>query len=178
MCEFCNSNFRNSALDCVKSLTPDAVINSLKIEQFPYVLQPGHCPVCGKYLPEDQRKPIGKATRSMCRTDYQNLIASHINKNCFICRKPLPVEKVFGQVRNKREIKHHIHDGQCMHAWTIIHNIAVGDPQMSALFGIKEKGNMALEAIKALPPPNEQLKVEDILFYKGKPVKVISKQRG
>ena len=204
MCEFTRSNNKKRALDFFRSNQSKALnIHGLS-ERFPYALQEGRCPKCGRYLEDFERRPPGRATRSMCLGDYEYWVASRISYECFVCDRPLTDEKIEAQCRDNRELKHRLHDGACTHIWTIMHNVSVGEPDIACHFGKKSKrivtielpsqGNPMDDAItagrlsdpyrdqlfrptntpKALSYPVPQLRVPIQKKHNGKPVKSMS----
>jgi hypothetical protein len=141
MCEFNAPFMKSQAIQYLPSNPNRDAIPPHILLKFPYALQKEHCPVCGKYLELWERKPSARTTRSMCVRDYEALIARNMNSNCFICSIPLPKYKVSAQYGNRREISNHIHDGQCMIWWTIIHNISFGDSEMISIISSNNKDN-------------------------------------
>jgi hypothetical protein len=71
----------------------------------------------------------------MCLEHYESLIANRTNYVCFICGRPLQNIKIEAQYQNQREISNHIHEGECMQKWTIIHNVASAQPDVVSVFG-------------------------------------------
>ena len=134
MCEFCDSFHANQALSYFDSY-PERVITSQVIARFPYAFQEGCYPVCGRYLENWERSPLYRATRCMCKEDYEALIVNNITEYCFICGGLLPFSKVDAQHGRPREVKNHIHEGECIHRWTVIHNVSVGKPNFVSVFG-------------------------------------------
>ena len=102
--------------------------------RYPYqVVQEGQCLECSRTLWDKDRRPSGRATRSLCDWCYTNLIANTINHNCFICGQLLPDFKVRDQKINRREISHHIDDGYCLDYFTLVHCKVVGGVNMTFL---------------------------------------------
>jgi len=129
MCEFTDNYHKQKVFEFMRGKASNEVITPQIRSRFPYALQRGICPVCGKVLLKQERKPMGRATRSMCRRCYEELIAARINTRCFVCAKPLPSYKIEDQYDNPREVANHIHDGSCIHTWTLIHNVAVTESE-------------------------------------------------
>jgi len=204
MCEFTSSNNKRKALDFFRhNQFADMNIHGLS-ERFPYALQEGHCPKCGRYLEGFERRPSGRATRSMCLDDYEYWVANRISYECLVCSGSLPDEKICAQCRDNRELKHQIHDGACTSVWTIIHNVSVGEPDIVRRFGKRSKQIVTIELSghsnwmddatttgrlpvysreqlprpthtpKALPYPAQQPRVPIQKIYNGKPVKAVS----
>lgn len=197
MCEFSDFIHKTKAFaffggrNSPRAFPPDI------LARFPFALRAGCCPKCGRYLQDWERKPPGRATRSMCRKDYENLIARRINLNCFVCGRALQQHKVQAQYQNPREMENHIHDGACNAAWTVIHNVAIAEPEMVVGFdegygspGSEDyaeaspflndgdlAGTPALPSPefqpKALPAPGERQRFQWQRTYKGKVVKVV-----
>ena len=164
----------------------------------------GLCPVCGWDLEHWERRPAGKATRSLCKEDYERLIARTVNYDCFVCGSPLESPKVSAQRRDLREVQNHIHDGQCNNTWTLIHNVSVGEPEVMKALGLdtdlsevtvphdQHRESLLLIAVKrspeplplahgsrqgfprALPAPAERIPILLEKIHKGKPVRVLS----
>ena len=130
MCEFTEPGRLNSAMNHFARNPNSGLIRYVQ-RRFPYAFRPGCCPVCGQFLEDWQRMPVGRATRSMCEGDYLNQIAYSMSGACFVCRRALPGDKLASIRRNSREVAHHIHDGECMHMWTLIHNFSVRPPDMA-----------------------------------------------
>lgn len=128
MCEFTDSEHINKAINYFRNRNPYELLNPFIKSRFPYAFQKGRCPVCGYYLSDSEHRPSGRATRSMCKGCYEELIANKINYYCFVCGRPLVDKKIRKQKGNPREIQYHIDDGYCINAWTIIHNVAVVSP--------------------------------------------------
>ena len=132
----------------------------------------------------------------MCRDDYDRWIAGRIDAACFVCGMPLQNHKVQAQYQDPREVEHHIHEGVCKLVWTVLHNVALGEPDMVRAFGRRTShqswgtleqgfGNndfidaeftqaAALDwqpAPIALPAPGERVPQFVQRTYKGKPVR-------
>ena len=146
MCEFTDEVHKTQALSYFASF-PDRLYNPLVLERFPYAFQRGRCPVCGRPLELSERRPPGRATRSMCSYDYHNLIASRIDDSCFVCGGTLAEVKVREQYRQPREVTHHLHEGECTNLWTLIHNVSVSEPD------IVNRLSAPTRASGYLPPP-------------------------
>ena len=132
MCEFASPKMMQPATDHFSTYpkhTIGEVFSRLR-NKFPHSGHPGQCPVCGKILAQREKRPAGKCTRSMCGPCYERLIAGRINHNCFLCGGNLPNDKIMEQMKNPREIRAHMHEDICVHAWTIIHNIALAEPEV------------------------------------------------
>jgi len=135
----------------------------------------------------------------MCREDYERLIAGRIDNNCFVCGEQLENYKIQAQYRNPREVEHHIHEGECKTVWTVLHNVALGEPDMVRAFGrqMSPQPRGALEqgfgngdfieaeftqapaldwqpAPKALPAPGQRIPQFVQRTHKGKPVRTVS----
>ena len=164
MCEFTDNKHKMSALNFFNTLPNSNMVFGMVRQRLPNAFNPAHCAVCGKYLSEKERRPRGRATRSMCVGCYENNIANHINYSCFLCGMALPEDKVQAQRGNRRELKHHIHDSVCVPLWTIIHNVAVAEPDIVPQF-------------KQLPhhKPGPVLRFDMPRIHKEKPIKVLSK---
>ena len=94
-------------------------------------VKPSRCLICGKKMSYHELWPIGKCSRSLCLGCYNHWILArsrtgYINY-CFICGDQLPHYKVNAIKSNPREIGKHMHDGNCMDSFTIMHNIIVGN---------------------------------------------------
>jgi hypothetical protein len=112
---------------------------------------------------------------------------------------PLENHKIQAQYQNPREVEHHIHEGDCKTVWTVLHNVALGEPDMVRAFGRqtdiqprarleREVGNddfidaefthaPALDwqpAPKALPAPGQRIPQFVQRTHKGKPVRTVS----
>jgi hypothetical protein len=135
MCEFRDWRYKGPAMNYFGAASPRELVPPHILARFPYALQEGHCPVCGRYLEYRERNPGRRASRSMCREHYESLIVYSTTSICFVCGRVLPDEKVRAQDRNRREVANHVHEGECMYRWTIIHDVAVGDPEVTAVFG-------------------------------------------
>jgi len=207
MCEFCAQR-KNAAIKYFSS-RPDSVIAKTVTERFPYAFRKDSCPRCGRALQLREQRPQGKATRCMCTYDYEMSVPNNVgNYKCNVCGGGLPDHKVRAQYSNPREISNHIHDGECMHLWTLIHNVSIGEPDVTAMFNAYLKSSQSHDQLpspknwrpkkavfpkhrvpKALPPPIQQLRYEPenrvmrekdpiILGYKGKMVRRISEVFG
>jgi len=97
------------------------------------LVKEGHCPERGKILSFEDRRPAGRATRSLCAQCYTDLIEKTINYNCFICGRLLPKYKVKAQMQDSREISNHIDDGYCLDYFTLVHCKVVGGVDMTFL---------------------------------------------
>jgi hypothetical protein len=187
MCEFCDKLHKGAALNYFYT-HPERLVTPEVMSRFPYAFQEGCCAVCGKYLEEEERKPTGRATRSLCLYDYKNLIANTISHTCLICWGPLSADKVRAQKKTPREVDHHLHEGECTYRWTIIHNVSVGEPDALALFESPHQQSRPLppwlhvqRALPGLAPrlffPDNANKVPDLVpvpsQYKGKNIKRI-----
>jgi hypothetical protein len=168
MCEFTDNQHKNAALNFISGKSREEVVPRHVQNKFKYSLQPGRCPRCGKVLSRSERKPKGRATRSMCVECYASFIASHIDSNCFVCDMGLPDSKIIAQQKEPREVQHHLHGGACTHCWTLIHNVAVEEPDT-----INQAVQLPYQNQLALPPPEEKFRVPFFGTYKGKRVKVL-----
>ena len=93
----------------------------------------GHCPGCGVSIHIKERRPYGRATRSLCNQCYNDLILYKLNYNCFVCGGLLSHYKTQDQMANPREIKNNIDDGDCLDYFTVVHCKVVGGVDMSFL---------------------------------------------
>jgi hypothetical protein len=208
MCEFCEVNRKTASVKYFSS-HPDSMIARSVMELFPYAFRPNCCPRCGKKLQPWEQRPQGKATRCMCVDEYNAFVPNNVGSyECIICGGRLEGQKNRDQYSNPREISNHIHDGKCMHLWTIIHNVSIGEPDVTAMFDAylerpqsyaqlpSPRNWMPKKTVfqrhrvpKALPPPTEQLRYEPenrvmrekvpiISGYKGKMVRRISEVFG
>ena len=197
MCEFSDWFHKNQALQYFRGREIYGALPSGVLAGFPFALMERCCPKCGKYLQDWERRPPGRATRSMCREDYDRWIAGRIDAACFVCGLPLQNHKVQAQYHDPREVEHHIHEGTCKLVWTVLHNVALGEldmvracgrqanPQPMALldegFGdfidaeFTEELALSWEpALKALPAPGERHSQFVQRTHKGKPVRTLS----
>jgi len=134
MCEFCEAQRKNVAIKNFSS-RPDSVIARAVTERFPYAFRPNCCPFCGRALQPWEQRPQGRATRSLCTHDYNVLVPNNVGSyECLVCGSSLPDHKVRAQHGNPREISEHIHDGECMHLWTLIHNVSIGESDVVEMF--------------------------------------------
>jgi len=199
MCEFSDWSHKNKAFqDFRRGVIHNGLI-ARALNRFPYALMEGCCPKCGRPLQDWERRPQGRATRSMCRGDYERLIAGGIDNYCLVCGDRLEDYKVQAQYRNPREVEHHIHEGGCKTVWTVLHNVALGEPDMVRAFGRQTNpqqrvlldegfGNDAFieaeftqapalpwqPAPKALPAPGQRIPQFVQRTHKGKPVRTVS----
>lgn len=134
MCEFTAKKIIKKASNYFTGKNMSDLRHPLLMERFPHAFKPAHCPVCGKYLSNSERRPAGMATRSMCAECYERLVAKGISYDCFMCGNPLPNSKIRVQGENIREISEHIHDEHCINYWTVIHNVAVSEPGRESIF--------------------------------------------
>jgi len=141
MCEYTSRKNKRRALRFFKDNQAIEFNVHVLLHIFPFAFREGCCPKCGTYLETFERRPRGKATRSMCSDDYA-WVVNTINYECFVCHEFLPDRKIMVQHKNIRELKHHIHDGLCNHLWTIIHNVSVGEPDIVRLSGQESKPNL------------------------------------
>jgi hypothetical protein len=103
----------------------------------------------------------------MCVFCYDELVAGRYNANCLICKDPLPAEKIQEQLANRREIRAHMHEGQCWSIWVVLHNIVLGEIAVPTALGTQ------LSDLFRLPRPQPK----PILarnMYKDKPVRTIN----
>ena len=135
MSEFSDWSHKNQALQYFRGGQIYSALPSGVLARFPFALMEGCCPKCGRYLQDWERRPQGRATRSMCRDDYDRWIAGRIDAACFVCGMPLQNHKVQAQYQDPREVEHHIHEGVCKLVWTVLHNVALGEPDMVREFG-------------------------------------------
>ena len=188
MCEFADSYHKSRAIQYFRGRTIQNALPPGFFGRFPFALTAeGCCPTCGKYLEYWERRPAGRATRSMCAQDYENVIAKRIDGNCFVCGLQLQNHKVQAQYRNPREVEHHIHDGNCNMIWTVVHNVAIGEPFGDSRPLDDGSGNddfidaefnsmptLPLRpAPRALPAPGQRLPNLFQRTHKGKPVRTL-----
>lgn len=186
MCEFTDKEMLNKAINSLQELTPDEAFPQFISQRFPFVFQRGHCPVCGVQLSKKERRPSGKCTRSMCQNCYDSIVSSGIGTHCLVCSKPLPKEKIIEQLNEPREAKHCIEDGICMDRWTLIHNVAVMEPDIAGHFAPSKKLSPANPVLEYNPVKDDLLnqiykptqpKQQAIPIYKRKPVITIRRRR-
>jgi len=178
MCEFSEAHRKNAAIKYFSS-HPDSMIARSVMELFPNAFRPNCCPCCGKRLQPWEQRPQG-ATRCMCVDEYNALVPNNVGSyECLVCGGSLPDHKVRAQNSNPREVSNHIHDGECMHLWTLIHNVSIGEPDVMAMFRgqvespqsyvqLPSPRNWMPKSVvfprcrvpKALPPPTEQLRYD------------------
>jgi hypothetical protein len=167
MCEFTDNQHKTATLNFIGDKSIEEVVPPNVQNKFRYFLQQGHCPRCGKVLSRSERKPSGRATRSMCVECYDRLITSHISNNCFLCDMGLPDSKINAQKKEPREVTHRLHDGACTHSWTLIHNVAVEEPDT-----INQAAQLPHQNPLALPPPGPKIR-DPFETYKMKRVRVL-----
>jgi len=204
MCEFCEVNRKTASVKYFSS-HPDSMIARSVTQRFPNAFRPNRCPCCGKRLQPWEQRPQGRATRCMCIHEYNALVPNNVGScECLVCGGGLPDHKVRAQNSNQREISNHIYDGECMHLWTLIHNVSIGEPDVTAMFDAFLESPQSFAQLpspgscsprnavfprrrvpKALPPPVQQLRYDPenrvmrekepiISEYKGKLVRRIS----
>ena len=178
MCEFCEVNRKTASVKYFSS-HPDSMIARSVTQRFPNAFRPNCCPCCGKRLQPWEQRPQGRATRCMCIHEYNALVPNNVGScECLVCGGGLPDHKVRAQNSNQREISNHIHDGECMHLWTLIHNVSIGEPDVTAMFAqpftdshahydhpdqthFWEQPHLSLPRVhKFLPPPQPQVRYE------------------
>ena len=196
MCEFSDWSHKNKALQYFRGGQIYDALPSGVFARFQFALMEGCCPKCGRYLQDWERRPQGRATRSMCRDDYDRWIAGRIDAACFVCGMPLQNHKVQAQYQDPREVEHHIHEGTCRMVWTVLHNVALGEPNMVRAFGrqaspqptglldeglgdfidaeFSEELALPWEPLpKALPAPGQRIPQFVQRTHKGKPVRTV-----
>jgi len=207
MCEFSEAHRKTASVKYFSN-HPDSMIARNVTERFPNAFRPNCCPCCGKRLQPWEQRPQGGATRCMCIHEYNALVPNNVGScECLVCgvdSGSLPDHKVRAQHGNPREISNHIHDGECMHLWTLVHNVSIGEPDVMRMFRGQLEGPQSFAQLpspknwmpknavfprrrvpKALPPPLAQLRYEMekpvmrekepiISEYKGKLVRRIS----
>jgi hypothetical protein len=135
----CNPSSVENKVGAVKYIRNNGIGNRILIpdfmERFQHAFQPSRCPVDGVFLTKSQMRPSGRATRCMCYKDYKRLIVDQPKRHCFICSDPLPDSKIEEQLQNTREIRAHMHEGECWSWWTIVHNVVLGDRELPKLLG-------------------------------------------
>ena len=198
MCEFSDWFHKNKAFQDFSAGVIHSALLSAVNARFRFALMAGCCPKCGRPLQDWERRPQGRATRSMCREDYEHWIAGRIDNNCFVCGDRLEDYKVQAQYQNPREVEHHICEGACKTVWTVLHNVALGEPDMVRAFGgqtsLQPRGTLeqgfgdgdfieaeftpaaALDwqpAPRALPAPGQRIPQFVQRIHKGKPVRTV-----
>jgi hypothetical protein len=134
MCEFSENHRKRDSVNYFIG-HPNSMIARAVLERFPYAFKDNLCPRCGKHLQPWEQRPEGRATRCMCTHDYNTLIPNRVGSyECLVCGGGLPDHKIRAQHGNAREVSNHIHDGECMHLWTLIHNVSIGEPDVVAMF--------------------------------------------
>jgi hypothetical protein len=202
MCEFSENHRKRDSVNYFIG-QPNTVMARAVLERFPYAFRKGRCPRCGKPLQFWEQRPQGRATRCMCTQDYDWIVPKSVGSDkCIVCGGNLPDHKVRAQYRNPREISEHIHDGECMHLWSIVHNFSIGEPDVVEMLCRRFNGFDAHhdrldnthswdyphlpppQKQKFLPFPQNQLRYEPSeknvpqrvlarLEYKGKPIRNI-----
>lgn len=181
MCEYTDKEHRKKGLKFLRNNHPQNILNTHIKRRFPYSLRRGCCPVCGYHLSHLERWPPGRASRSMCVSCYEELIVNRINHNCFVCGRPLSNRKIKKQMNNPREIQFHIEDGYCENLWTIIHNIAVGEPEFVDVTPRTKNISFTPKSIQLkqnddgilIPLDSGMKNILGHQSHKGKPIKVI-----
>ncbi len=130
MCEFTNDKNKKEALKFMMNQPKEVMMNPYTMSVFPNAYKKGHCPRCGEYLQHHERYPEGHATRSMCYSCYMDMIVENMGRNCLMCSGELPKSKIKEIKSNPREVREHMHEGPCKNLYTVIHNVAVGDPDV------------------------------------------------
>lgn len=125
MCEFCK--YKSMADAFVQRYGAAGILTPQMKALFPYALQPGCCPVCGRPLSHEERNPVGRASRCMCDPCYERMILSHVSEECMVCGCRLPNQKIYEQQNSPREVRAKIHEGDCMARWVMVH--IVGNSQ-------------------------------------------------
>lgn len=135
MCEFCHSNMKGMAMNAAQHFRSGAGLPGIVQAGFPNALLPYCCPVCGRYLQEHEKNAPGAAcTRSMCQADYNAVFAGNVSTSCKVCGGQLDQHKVVAQQQNPREVRNHIHEGNCLALWSLIHNVSYGSPEFVQLY--------------------------------------------
>ena len=132
MCEFCRRQHKTAAMHFANQVRSADQLAAVVRQSFPYALRPYCCPVCGRFLQDHERRPMNAAcTRSLCETDYNRLFAGNVSSACKICGGQLDPAKISAQQANPREVRNHIHEGDCLALWALIHNVAHGSPEFA-----------------------------------------------
>ncbi len=190
MCEFTDKKYIKKATDYFTGKNINDIRHPLLMRRFPHAFEPAHCPVCGTYLSLHERRPFGRATRSMCAECYEILVTDGTSYSCFLCGRTLPEYKIRVQRHNIREIREHIHDEACLEYWTVIHNIAVNEPDATPdiklipehtqsgipfedFINQRQIGDRIIDADHVKIPRRNALQVPLTNSYKGKPVKFL-----
>ena len=198
MCEFSEAHRKTASVKYFSN-HPDSMIARSVTERFPNAFRPNCCPRCGKRLQPWEQRPQSGATRCMCTSDYEMLVPNNVGSDeCIVCGGSLPDQKVWAQSSNPREISNHIHDGECMLLWGLIHNISLGgEPDVTAVFNAYLKNSQSYAQLpsprnwmpkkavfprhrvpKALPPPIQQLRYEPENRVMREKVPIISEYKG
>jgi hypothetical protein len=127
MCDYKKKKYVKGAMNYVRA---GGTIPNNVSSAFPNAGQPGICPKCGG--PRAMKPGWAQTERSMCEYCFRGYIENNVgDPSCFVCGQHLPYYMVEAQGKNPRGINLHIHDGPCTHIWTIIHNMAIGNPKIN-----------------------------------------------
>ena len=180
MCEFTDKKHFKRAMKFFHNNNISDPRHPEIMKRFAHAFEPSHCPVCGDYLSERERRPNGLSTRSMCSRCYEALIENSISYDCFLCGGRLPDSKIQAQRSNIREISEHIHDDNCFEYWTVMHNTVVdgpSKPKIPVLIPRRTPSSLLLKE-----PMDNRLQIEysnpnnfipSPRFHNGKAVKVL-----
>ena len=94
----------------------------------PFKVRFKHCVSSGMPLTDQYMYHTGAATKCLDESEYQRIFVQDTRPICKVCGSPLPGDKARRIMMNPREVMSHIHDGECMAYWTMLHS-AVVDPQ-------------------------------------------------
>ena len=88
--------------------------------------QYGVCMFCNRTsLTEKYMHHTGICSKSLCESRYQYLFACNYGNRCGVCGRVLQENKILNLRNNPREVRFHIHEGECLAAYALGHTSVV-----------------------------------------------------
>lgn len=109
---------------------PTDLLQTMMEVMFPRAFIAGACPVCEMQLQSDTL-PMNWPDSSLCRWCYKTYVADCMGDPlCLVCQDYLDQAMIQRQFDNHINITTHIHEGECMYRFAIVHLFSRNDKEI------------------------------------------------
>ena len=106
---------------------PHRLLLPMTVVMFTRSFIAGHCPACENPLNTGWVPNVWPAS-SLCKDCHRELIEDKFGDPlCLTCQDYLDEKKMNMQFDNHKDIRNHIHEGECLYRWVLIHLFARND---------------------------------------------------
>ena len=128
---------------------PDRLLLPMTEVMFTRVFIAGCCPACEAPL-NTGYVPMAWPGSSLCRDCHKELIEDKFGDPlCLVCQDYLDQDKLQMQFDNHNDIRNHIHEGECLYRWVLIHLFARNDREVQNFI-------MQLYGVQSLYQPQQE----------------------